>query len=358
MKLFIIFSQLVLIALGLPEGDPVSSALCRTKCIHQHLESPAIEDRDCAIQPDCFLCWEHCGILSKSNVSQEKLCADDHCSEGCQTACSFFKEIHPPSKEALVFPKTPTLNDGFLEWEAVPNAELYSISLVYMNRSMRNVGQTVSCKFRIPKSQLLRVTRIVVIAVNNDGALGIINYNILRRIVKKNVSTSILKLKEEEKTGTLNFPPIHNPVLWLNEHNTVRADDTLVKTKITWNFMTKEKYMGNHVYLLKWWIPELNMEGKSVVNNSQTTELTHLYKYMCLVKVQVMGTEMESQILVLKKDNLDLKTPQNNLVINSFLLGSVLSLFMVSVIIAKFISRWKLNEFKETKENSSNFYNI
>lgn len=72
--------------------------------------------------------------------------------------------------------------------------------------------QTLSCKFRISKAQLSRVTRIVVIAVNNSGALGIINYNILRRIVKKNVSTTILKLKEVEQKGTLNFPPIHNPV--------------------------------------------------------------------------------------------------------------------------------------------------
>lgn len=74
-------------------------------------------------------------------------------------------------------------------------------------------------------------------------------------------------------------------VLWLSEHETVKIDETLVKTTISWSFMNNEKYKGNHEYLLKWWIPDLNMEGKSIINGSQTTELTHLNKYICLTKV-------------------------------------------------------------------------
>jgi len=83
-------------------GSPIRIAQCRAICLDKFVRNDRHETL-CQQDPDCFTCWENCGLLQDNPTVWSRICSQPSvCFPGCLQACQFFHNADLPQKDAVM----------------------------------------------------------------------------------------------------------------------------------------------------------------------------------------------------------------------------------------------------------------
>ncbi|XP_057376291.1 uncharacterized protein LOC130697412 [Daphnia carinata] len=101
---FVMVAACCLLADAAPQdlGSPIRIAQCRALCLDKFVRNDRHETL-CQQDPDCFTCWENCGLLQDNPTVWSRICNQPSvCFPGCLQACQFFQNADLPQKDPVM----------------------------------------------------------------------------------------------------------------------------------------------------------------------------------------------------------------------------------------------------------------